>query len=185
MCKGKRVGEAVPSAQRRHVRIPTGELSSRAEPGCCFQPLLHSSGANPQLGPSLFSRLFWKGTVDADKCSGAEPGAASRGGSQHRPRRQNPKSFLSFALSILKQQSQGRCCWHGKAVVVWSEGIAAVAPNAHCHAAVTMATPLEEQSSEMCKAISADAKWNDCHPHSEQNNPASATALRTASCLFC
>lgn len=108
-----------------------------------------------------------------------------RGGSEHRPRRQNPKSFLSFALRILKQQSQGKCCWHGKAVVVWSEGIAAVAPNAHCHAAVTMATPLEEQSSEMCKAISADAKWNDCHPHSEQNNPASATALRTALCLFC
>lgn len=164
---------------------PHGELSSRAEPGCCFQPLLHSSGANPQLGPSLFSRLLGKEQLMLRNAAAQSLVLLRRGGSEHRPRRQNPKSFLSFALRILKQQSQGRCCWHGKAVVVWSEGIAAVAPNAHCHAAVTMATPVEEQSSEMCKAISADAKWNDCHPHSEQNNPASATALRTALCLFC
>lgn len=129
--------------------------SSRAEPGCCCsQPR-----ANPQLGPSLFSRLFGKRAGDGERGSGTEHSASEQ-------RRQTPNP--SFPLPCVSPKGRAKA-----AVGLWREGGKC---RAHlpwsCHHGYPSWRSRAQRSEAIC-----DSQCKDCHPHPRQNNP---TAHRTA-----
>lgn len=126
---------AVPSAQCRQVGIPQGAQQHRWTWLLLLPPFCTAQGQTHSLAHPCFPSFLEKEQLMVRNSAARGVVLLRRAGSEQRARRQNPKSFLSSALSILEQQSQGG--WESCGGL--EGGIAALPCNAHCHVALTTA----------------------------------------------